>query len=396
MRADAAQADRDARVRNTARAWKRARIADEHACDALERTAPDDRRRLGPVLRTLAFAFTLVAVVAGLALVLLLIRSPHDTVNAWLILSCGLGLLWLTEILTGRARLADAGIESATELGGALLLLGGSAWLLLDTFSMDSVAMAVLCALGVSIFATAAVRWGSSASALLSMVSLGLLLAQTGEPRLAWTAVAIGAAPFGLWLAGRPSLSPAHRRASLVAAAVAIAGLYLAWHVGSWDTRLIEHDLYQSGWPRPARPPLPRETAVAATALLPLIVTILGVRTRRRALWLLGIALTAVSLITLRVYVHLAPVWLILVGSGGTLILAALALRRWLEGGADHERAGFTARPLADEGRRLGMAEIAVTAALGSASADRPGAASPTDFRGAGGRGGGGGATGDF
>ncbi len=99
------------------------------------------------------------------------------------------------------------------------------------------------------------------------------------------------------------------------------------------------------------------------------------------------------SLITLRFYVHIADLWVVLSAAGSAVIVLALGLRRWLDSGAQHERAGWTARGLSGEAVLMRTAEMAVTVVAATPSANAPEA---PRFEGGGGRSGGGGASADF
>ncbi len=138
--------------------------------------------------------------------------------------------------------------------------------------------------------------------------------------------------------------------------------------------------------------------STAATALLPPAFVAWGIRTRRTLILDLGLAFAAASLVTLRYYVHLAPLWLLVTLAGGALILGSLWLNRWLRGapGGAGERNGFTAAPLfSGRGETLQAAAVlaAFTAppAAVSASPPRDGGFTP-----GGGRFGGGGSSADF
>ena len=75
-----------------------------------------------------------------------------------------------------------------------------------------------------------------------------------------------------------------------------------------------------------------RPLFVIATGALPLLVVCWGIAARRRSLLDLGLAGVLASLMTLRFYVHLAPLWLVLVLGGSGAIgsgAAAAAVRRF-------------------------------------------------------------------
>ena len=65
-----------------------------------------------------------------------------------------------------------------------------------------------------------------------------------------------------------------------------------------------------------------------------------------------GIVLLALSLVTVRHYVHVAPLWVVLALSGALLVVLALAVERALRRAPAGEVAGFTADPLFLDERR--------------------------------------------
>ena len=129
------------------------------------------------------------------------------------------------------------------------------------------------------------------------------------------------------------------------------------------------------------------------TALVPLAAVVWGIRSRRMFALDLGLVLTALSLLTLRFYVHLAATWLVLTLAGAALVLLALGVNRWLARGGGKERNGFTAESLFADERRLRALEL-VPVVAAHAPESRP----PVEpgFQGGGGSFGGGGAGGSY
>lgn len=389
MRPDAALDDRRREVRRAARGWRRAGAIDEATLAAIEGAYPDDRRRLGPMFRAVAFVLGLLALNAFFGVIALASGGSSGFGVACLVFSAVLA--GVTEVLIGPFRRADSGIETATALLSLVYALVGLGVLL--ERQPEGRLVAVLLAAAATLGVVASARWGSLVLALVGGVGFLLFLARLPSGRLLWLLVPAAAAPLLLRASESAALPPAHRRSFRLGLLLCVCAFYLAVHLGSWDHRWLEqlagHGLdpvSSSGWLRPV--------SILATALVPVGVLGFGVATRRVDLTSLGLLLGVASLVTLRFYVHVAPLWVVLVLSGAASLLIVLAVRRLLASGPGGERGGFTAEPLFADPRRQHAAEIA-----GAMAAFAPGAApAPDDGRltPGGGRYGGGGATSDF
>jgi len=186
------------------------------------------------------------------------------------------------------------------------------------------------------------------------------------------------------------SWAPPHRRAAAVLVVTGVVAAYAAVNVYSLDERLLEN-LGRLAQPRTALPPGLFLLSALATAVVPLVVLVWGGRSRRTFLIDTGIVLLALSLVTLRHYVHAAPLWVILTASGAVLVALALAVERALRRASGGDIAGFTADPLfSDERRQQALQIIPVVAAF---TPPAPGPApGEKGFGGGGGEFGGGGA----
>ena len=175
--------------------------------------------------------------------------------------------------------------------------------------------------------------------------------------------------------------------------AVGIVGLYVAVHLGSWEEQLVE-ELGQIRLLR--KPPIDLLwwLSAAGTALVPAVLLALGIRWRRHLLLVLGMGTAVASLVTLRWYVHVAPLWVVITVSGAALVGLVLVLRRWLDSGPERERGGFTAEPLFADLARQRALEMA--AAVVSFSPDARDLHQEPKLAGGGGEFGGGGSSAEF
>ena len=391
------RADRAAAVRAAARSWRRAGIIDDAALAAVESGFPDDRARAGPVFRVLLFLFTVVAV-SGLLGFLAMGLGGHDQALATLAAVAGAALLALTELQVGALRRRQGGTEAATSVLGIGLLLAAAAWFLLGTRSLQAAqGVPVLCALAAALAGAAAWRWGYPLYAALATAAALVALAHLPAGRAVWIVLALAAAPALLRLSESPRLPPAHRSSAMAVLLVALGGLYLAVHLGSWDERIVERIGGRDPGPAPLALPYGSVlwwSAMAATALVPILVLAAGLRRRRLPLLLAGTVAAVASLATFQQYLRLEPAWLVLTGAGALWIAVVLGLWRYLDSGPAGERGGFTAAPLLTDARRQAALEVGVAVLTLQPEARAAGDERP--FEGGGGRSGGAGATGEF
>jgi hypothetical protein len=377
-------------VRAAARGWRRAGAIDERTLAALVASYSDDRVRLGPSFRGLAFVFTALALNAVFFFVMTVFRPDVDTAGVSAVVF-GVFLCALADVQFGALKREEGGTETATALVGLAYVLVGAGLLMFDARLRDRTLLSWLFAMATVGFAAAAWRWGMRVCAALAGVSFFLLLSQGPVARLLWIVASSMLIP-ALTAAGEyPRLPPAHRRSVQAVLGLALIAVYAAFHLRSWDTGFIEsmssraHDLRDS----PLRP-----LAIAGTALIPVAAIAFGAVTRRRLFLDVGLALGIVSLVTLRYYVHFAPLWAVLTLGGGVAIAAALTLRRFLASGADGERGGITAEPLFEDPAQHRSLEVA--AALAASPAAKVTASDDRSLVPGGGRFGGGGASGEY
>jgi hypothetical protein len=394
---DCERADRAAAVRAAVRSWQRSGAIDEATLEAIEAAVPDDRVRMPPVFRVLLFLFTIIAVGAGfgfLSLFLEMCGWRSFGIFAGFALATGVVLVLATDYQIGFARRAQGGTESATSFLSIGFLLAAESWFVFEAQRLDlRDALPILCLTGAVLAAAAAWRWGYPSYAAAATAALLVALARLPCGRVLWIALPLIAAPFLLRLAESPRLPPSHRSSFNSVLVVSLVAVYLAVHLGSWEKQLIE----AVGESR-LRLPIQNDTlwwiSVAATALFPLALLVLGIRGRRYPLLIVGGGTAVASLVTLRWYVHLAPLWVVITASGVTLVGLVLGLRRWLDSGPGKERAGFTAEPLFQDLARQRILEMG--AAVVTLSPEARNLHEEPKFEGGGGQFGGGGSSADY
>jgi uncharacterized membrane protein YgcG len=392
MRVDVALAERRHEVRQAAVGWQRAGVIDEATQAKIGAAYPDDRSRLGPAFRILVFGFTVVALTSFFGLFGFAIAAAGEGAAAAVVLLFGLALVAATELQIGPLRRTQGGTESATAFLGLCYLIGGLVWLMARARVGGDALVSGGLTVGTLVLASAAHRWGYVACSTGATIGVFLLLARNPLGRVSWVIVGAVTAPLLVAAADSVRLPPTHRRSCSAMAVASLVFLYLAVHVGSWDRGIVEG--MAGHWDRLSRPAgSARPFFVIATALVPVATLVWGIAARRRLLINLAFVGVLASIVTLRVYVHLAPLWVALLAGGAVAIGLAIALRRYLDSGPKRERFGFTAEPLFGDPEARGALEVAagvVSFSPGARPPERPG------FEGGGGHFGGGGATGSF
>ena len=389
MRPEAIGWERAAEVHAAARGWRRAGTIDEATRERIREAFPDPCVTPGAVWRVLTGGMVAAIVLCTFAAAALGLWRSSTAIQVLLLL-WGVACLVATDVLEASPRSARRGAAGATSvLGVGFFLLGLGLVLVESTRLPGDDAIDVLLVAAVLTCGLAAWRWGSPLFAGLGGGALFCSLARLPHGRILW--LMVGAALTGLaaWRLDEVRLAPSHRIGAAVLTVVGIGAVYAAANVYSLDEGSLEHLARIA----PSREDLPRGArlaAAAATALLPLAVLAWGLRSRRILLLDTGIVLLALSLVTVRHYVHVAPLWVVLILAGALLVVLALAVERALRRARSGEIAGFTADPLFSDERRQQVLQIVPAVAAFTPEARTP--ASDPGFAGEGGRFGGGGA----
>jgi hypothetical protein len=392
MRADLVRARRRRVVREAALAWKSAGAIDDAGLAAVDVRYPEDRVRQRPVWRILIYLFTgvICSAVAGLAALMLVpVIGPTPDAAAMLLLVFGAALVFATEIEQGPWRFDGTGAEAATSFLAPVFLIAGIAVHLVDRPHSPAAAIGATLAAAALLWGGAWWRWGFPLYALFAAgCAFFGVLELPGPVRIFWIAAGTALSWIAASLQDRPSLAPPQRDGCRLVLAASLSAIYAALNLYSLDHRFLESLRPGAAPPSPALP-FVRTLSILATALLPAAVLAAGWRRKRRLLVDLGLAFAAISFATLRAFVHLGPLWLVLCAAGTVLIVAAAFGERFLS----RERFGWTAESLAGEDAAASGATTLAAAVVLSPDARPAGGSGLTP---GGGRYGGGGASGEF
>ena len=384
MRAAWVRAERDSEVRQAARSWREANAIDGAVLSAIEALYPSVWRKPAALWGVLLFIFVSFFVVALLASV----AAAHLVeVTAFLLAA---GLAFAADRLRSSASTVGAASGGAAAFWSVVCLLIGMG----ATMSWGARAWTPLLFAGAAVWTAAAWRWGYPTFAVFASICLYLLLARFPPGRVLWlvfgSALVAACAP----LLDRPPLAPSHRRGAAAVLAVSLSAVYAAINLYALDRRLVE-SVSRTRWSSPdAQSDAVRVLAAIATAVLPLSLLGWGIRSRRALLLDAGIVSAALSIATLRFYVHIAPLWVVLSVAGCGLILVALGIHRWLARSPGRQRGGFTAEALFEDKEK--QQTLGILGGLSLAPEARSVSPEPGRFSGGGGSFGGGGSSGTF
>ena len=381
--------ERAAEVREAARAWRRVGAIDEPTRMKIDELFPDPRIALSPVWRALTAGMVAAVTLALFSAFAIALGRGSAQIQVLLLLCAGMCLA-TTEALAASPRSARRGAVGALAFLGIGFLLAGLGLVLVESarLSFDD-AIDVVLVVAMLTCGSAAWRWGSSFFAGVSGLALFCNLARLPHGRLLWLVAGTIVTGVAARQVDEGRRAPSHRRCAAVLIVVGIGAVYAAANVYSLDEQWLE----QLARVVPPRDELPRGAmllAPLATALIPPAVLAWGARSRRTFLLDTGIVLTALSLVTLRHYVHVAPLWIVLTLSGALIAVLTLAIERALRRAPDREIAGFTADPLFSDERRQHALHIAAVAETLTPAPPAP--ARDPGFTGGGGHFGGGGA----
>lgn len=390
MKRDSVAWERAAEVREAADGWLRAGAIDRSTHRAIGRAYPSPGVTPSAVWRILAVVLVTAVTLCTLGAVWIA-THPGGTGLSLLFFVLAAALLIATECLEASPRLARRGAAGATSFWACVFVLV-ALWLFLHENAgvgagraLDAVLVASTLGWGAACW-----RWGHPLFAGFSAASMFCILGRLPMGRVLWILAGLALAGLAARRVDEAAWAPSHRRAAKVLLVTGLAAVYVAVNVYSLDEQFLER-LRGIAPTRTGAPPGLVVPMAIATAVLPLAILAWAGISRRTFLLDAGIVLLALSLVTLRHYVHVAPLWAALMASGAVLLGVALAVERALRRSPGGERMGFTADALfSDERRQQILQTVPVVAAFtpGPAAAARE-----EGFAGRGGTFGGGGAS---
>jgi hypothetical protein len=392
MTPESAAWDRAAEVRAAADGWLQAHAIDQATFDRIGAAYPDPCVTPSFVWRVLTAGMVTAIIICSLGACWIAVGAKGLGLQV-LLAMVAVACLIATELMERSPRYARRGAAGATAFWTVLLAVLALGLFLLDTMKLglDDGLDAVL-AVGCLAWAAAAWRWGNWLFAGCSAASLFLFLARFPQGRIFWIVVGVALIAVSARGLDTPSLTPSHRRAATMLVVLGIGATYAATNVYSLDAHLLE-DLRRLAWTRVPPPPALFALSAIGTALFPLVILLWGIGSRRTIVIDAGIVLLGLSVVTLRHYVHIAPLWVVLTVSGAIVVVIALLIERALRRAPGGEISGFTADVLFSDERRQRALQIGPVVATFTPPAH---VTEDKGFAGGGGRFGGGGASEKF
>ena len=351
MRPEAVAWERAAEVREAADGWLRVGAIDRSTHAAIGRAYPSPCVTPSVVWRVLAAVLVTAVILCTLGAVWIA-TQPVRTGLSLLLFVFAAGLFFATERLEVSPRLARRGAAGATSFWACVFSLAGLGVLLNEglgvgaTRTLDVVLVASVIGWGAACW-----QWGTPLFAGLSGISMFFVLGRLPMGRVLWVLAGLALAGLAARRSDESDWAPSHRRAAKVLLVIGVVAAYVAVNVYSLDEGFLER---LRGLAPTRIDPLAGLVVLMAiaTAVLPLAILAWAVTTRWTLLLDAAIVLLALSLVTLRHYVHVAPLWVVLTVSGALLVGLALAVERALLRRPGSEWMGFTAEVLFSGERR--------------------------------------------
>jgi hypothetical protein len=368
------------RAQGRVRAWARAKLLDSAQARTLEAELRVELRRTNALLRAGLALFTALVVTASVLLIGVVLEVRSDIGRAATSAAGATACLAAAEYLVRARRLYRYGVEEALASFSALLTGICAVCVGLAVFGRhgNAAAIAGLAAGGAG--ALGIYRRFGYVYALVGAAACAVLIPfqfEVGDAAQRVMAFAIISVIFAVARARRLDDHFTLQAASL-------AGAYLVLNLHIWD-------LWEPFAPDAHVARLFYWMTYAAIWIIPVAGFRLGIRQRDRELVDVSLLLAIATLVTNKPYLgwprHTWDPMLL----GVVLMAGAVAVRRWLQAGADGARAGYTAVQILDDDKSA-VALIGTASAAFRPQLPAPSVPDTADFRGGQSGGGGGGA----
>ncbi len=398
MRISLYSADQEEKIyiRREARTWARSGLITGEQLGIIDSQTEPGLRQTNIFFRILFFLFTNTCVHTVIGFYVWMVGFRNEVSIAWAALAFGFMMVALAEYLAGCKCFYRHGIEEALALMGMALVCSG----IVVFISMLKVEPRLLVTTGALLASVCAfwlyIRFGFLYAAVLSVVFACVVPFQLSLPPVSERAILAMLLVLILLTSIRaesfePSDFKKERSATLQACL--LAGIYLAVNL-----RLPE--LGKAFWghsgmsyrPFAGFPPLFYWMTYGLTFLIPGLGLYHGLKRRKRIVINVSLIAALLTLATNKDYLgfkHYAWDPAIL---GAMMIVAAIAIMRWLANGGQEARSGYTAQNLLKpENHGINLADLGAALLPGAIQANLPPSAPEKPF--AGGQSGGGGAS---
>jgi hypothetical protein len=383
-------------IRCEARTWALSGLITDEQRGIIDARTDPGLSRTNVFFRILFFLFTSSCVQAVIGFYAFVIRIRGEIAIAWSALAFGIVMLGLAEYLVRRKSLYRYGIEEALALSGMALACTG----IVIFISLLNVEPRSLISTGAMLASACAfwlyLRFGFLYAAVISVACACVVPFQLSLPPASVRAILALLLVLILLTSiraeGFENMDFRKERSAMLQACL-LAGIYLAVNL-----RLPEMGRAHFGNPAPFHephagfPPLFYWATCGLTFLVPAIGLYHGLKRRKRIVINVSLIGALLTLATNKDYLgfkHYAWDPAVL---GVVMVVAAIAVMRWLAGGSREARSGFTAQNLLKPGNHgINPADLGAALLPGAIQANLPPSSPEKPF--AGGQSGGGGAS---
>ncbi len=380
-----------------AETWHRSALIDGGQLFAVYKALDISLRRTNLFFRILFFIFTGLGVGAAVGLLVWIMESSGDAVVALVMLFCALVCYITAEGLVRKVRLYRHGLEEALAMASMILWLAGFL-IAIDNLNLEHWLVSVgACLILAASACLIYLRFGYLYAVVIGMISLCAIPFQFSLPHVTERLILLLmlCAALALWLYrdGKATLDFKKDRCTLILACL-LAAVYLTvnLHVANLIGSFIEGA--GAGHFRPESfPPALYWASYVLTFLLPAVAIFAGIKSRRRPILNIGLAMAVATLTTNKSYLGFARYAWDPAILGLVMVGLSLFLTRRLNAGPEKNRSGFTARAiLKPEDHGMTLADAAAALTPGVIEAGRSPGPGATDAYLEGGASGGGGA----